>query len=594
MIYRENSGRLTIGMRDEGKLLTRTRGGDDSRVLVCNTSNGIWYQMKMMDHDGTIWSKSSLIPAYLGLYLLVFVTSLEAQVTLNLVVFAASAFNAHSLISTIFVVQSVVFSVAKPIIAKVAHVFGRFEAFTLCIALLILGYSTSAASNGIQMFTVSSVFYSAGATGLQILQQIFIADTSNLQNRALLSTIPDVPFLANVWIGAPLASTLLDGPGWRWGYGIWAIVLPVTFIPLASSLLRERYKLRNTTIETSLFRKPSLKSLWYELDAGGLLLLTAAICLILIPLTLVSNGQGDAVDGLDKAMLVCGFLFLGAFPLWERSARLAPHPFFPPHLSRNRSVLAGFGIAFLFTMAYYLSVFPYFQSYLLVVKDESITTAGYIVQIYVFVSTVTAIVVSILIKFVRRYRLFVASGSCIYCLGVVFTAISRTEKAGSAIIVASQVIIGLGGGLLVVPAQLGVQASVDQSEVASTTALFLAMLEIGAAVGSSISGAIWRSNVLSKLQQYLPADTSDQALEIFGNLTLASTGWPDGSPTKTAIARSYQETMNKMMLVAACTCIPLVPLSLLMENHKLDEVCLVAMSLTCQYSDHGTLARQTD
>ena len=43
-----------------------------------------------------------------SLYLLAFVTSLEQQTTVNLTVYATSAFSKHSLVSTVLVVQNVV------------------------------------------------------------------------------------------------------------------------------------------------------------------------------------------------------------------------------------------------------------------------------------------------------------------------------------------------------------------------------------------------------------------------------------------------------------------------------------------------------
>ena len=117
--------------------------------------------------------------------------------------------------------------------AKVANVFGRLEAFTFSILLYVLGYIQMAGSNNVRAFASAQIFYSAGSTGLRILQQIFIADSSDLLNRALFSSLPDIPFLVTVWAGPPLASNLLSNTTWRWGYGIWAIVLPVAFLPLA-------------------------------------------------------------------------------------------------------------------------------------------------------------------------------------------------------------------------------------------------------------------------------------------------------------------------------------------------------------------------
>ncbi|KAF2157651.1 putative siderophore-dependent iron transporter [Myriangium duriaei CBS 260.36] len=533
--------------------------------------------VRRLEVIASTWSKSSLLTAYLGLYLMAYVTSLEGQVTLNLAVFATSAFRAHSLIATVLVVQAVVLSVVKPPMAKIADVFGRFEAFSVCVCLFTIGYIMEAGANNVKTYAASAIFYSAGQTGLQILQQIFVADTSDLLNRALVSTIPNLPYLVNVWIGAPIASAILTGPGWRWGYGIWAIILPASYIPLAVSLyINQRKAARRGSLPSGPYAGKSgklvAKSVWYELDFFGLLLLSAAIALILIPLTLAKSAKDGWQNTSIIAMLIAGAVCLVAFPLWERSPRLAPHAFFPPHLFDNRTVLAGVAIAFFYFMAYYLSVFPYFQSYLLVVQCKSVTTAGHIVQTFTFAATVTSIIVSFIIKFTKHYRYFVTLGACLYFLGIAVMIKYRSEGATIRSLVGGQVLLGVGGAMIHVPAQLGVQASASHQDVAAATAVFLTILEIGGAVGSSISGAIWTNNVLPKLEMYLPDETKDQAAAIFGNITLAANGWPMGDPTRQAINRAYQETMTKMLAVAVCVSLPLIPLSFLMKNYKLDEM----------------------
>lgn len=148
----------------------------------------------------------------------------------------------------------------------------------------------------------------------------------------------------------------------------------------------------------------------------------------------------------------------------------------------------------------------------------------------------------------------------------------RTEDSPLNVIIGAQMLIGIGGGMCHGPAQLGVQASASHQEVAAATAAFLTLLEIGGAVGSAISGAIWSSNIPDKLVEYLPADTKDQASAIYGSIHLAARGWPMGSPTRVAINRAYQETMTRILLVAVCVATPCIFLSLLMKNYKLDEI----------------------
>ncbi len=125
--------------------------------------------------------------------------------------------------------------------------------------------------------------------------------------------------------------------------------------------------------------------------------------------------------------------------------------------------------------------------------------------------------------------------------------------------------------MLNVPAQLGVQGSVSHDDVAAATAIYLTIVEIGGAVGSAISGAVWTANLPKKLALYLPPAAKSDANLIFGNLTLAES-YKIGGPERVAINRNYQETLNILLFIAVCLSVPLIPLSLLMRNHKLDQV----------------------
>lgn len=138
-------------------------------------------------------------------------------------------------------------------------------------------------------------------------------------------------------------------------------------------------------------------------------------------------------------------------------------------------------------------------------------------------------------------------------------------------ILGTQIVIGIGGGLTNVPAQLGVQASASHQEVAAATAMFLTALEMGGAIGAAISGAIWTTYIPKKLEMYLPPETQGDAAEIFGKLTKALS-YPMGSATRIAINRAYQETMDKLLITAILVSLPIIPLSLIMKNYQLDKV----------------------
>ncbi|KAI4133365.1 MAG: hypothetical protein LQ338_000265 [Usnochroma carphineum] len=454
---------------------------DDGRSSVTSYDQTGVKSIEAISHTWTRWSLTS---AYLGL---------EVQTTTNLTVFATSAFSTHSLVATVLVVQGVVNAVIKPPMAKLANAFGRLEAFSISVFLYVIGYIQMAASNNVKTFASAQIFYSAGSTGLQILQQIFIADTSDLLNRALWSSLPDVPFLITVWVGPPIANSILTNTTWRWGYGIWTIVLPVAFLPLALALLLNIRKAMN----------------------------------------------------------------LGQLP---------PSPW------KGQNFAGGVKTVF------YTSIQPYFYSYLQVVQNDSITAAGHITQTFTFTSTVSSVVTGLLIKYTHRYKYFITAGAAIYLLGVGIMIRYRVQSSCTAQIVGTQIAVGIGGGMVNVPAQLGVQASVSHGEVAAATAIFLTIVEIGGAVGSAISGAVWTANVPKKLSLYLPADAQADASAIFGNITMAKT-YPVGGPERIAIDRSYQETMNILLIIAVCLAAPLIPLSLAMRNYKLNKASFVLLLL---------------
>ncbi|CZT03512.1 probable major facilitator protein MIRC (siderophore transporter) [Rhynchosporium agropyri] len=537
-----------------------------------SAQNGV----KNIEAVSMTWTKWGLILAYSSIFLMAFSTSLEGQVVQSVAVFATSSFKSHSLISTVFVVQGVVNAVIKTPMAKIADVFGRLEAFSFSILLYVLGYIQMSVSSNVETFAAAQIFYSAGNTGLQILQQVFIADTSDLLNRALWSSLPDIPFLITVWIGSLIGKDILKTSTWRWGYGIWCIVLPVMFMPLALTLWMNNRKAKKLGLTTeSQFKGTKamqvIKHLWSELDIGGILLLTAAFALVLISLTIASKQASGWASGKIIAMLVIGLVCFIIFPFWESIKKLAPHPLIPMYLLKSRTFSAGCAAGFFYFMAFYLSVQPYFYSYLVIVHGESIPSASRITQTFSFTATVTSVIVSFFIKYSKYYKPYLVLGTCIYIMGIGLMIKYRTIDASRGALIGSQIAVGVGGGMINVPAQLGVQASTDHQHVAVATAVFLTCVELGGAVGSAISGAVWSKNIPSKLRLYLPEAAKGNAKAIYDSITEASS-FPMGSPEREAINRAYQETMHTLLIIAICVTVPILLCTLLMQNCKLDEI----------------------
>jgi len=468
--------------------------------------------------------------------------------------------------------------------AKVADVFGRLEAFCISIILCVLGYVQMALSHNVQTYASAQIFYSAGSTGLQILQQVFIADTSSFLNRGLLSSIPDSPFLVTVWIGPAIAAAILAHASWRWGYAIWAFILPVAFMPLALSLFLNTRKAQKLGLLPTK-RHPNsrddeesaravAKRLFDDLDIGGTLLLSGGLALILIPLTLVSHSQSGWHDPLLVAMTVMGLILLILFPLWESRPNLAPHPLLPFPLLKSRTFCAGCFLAFSWFAVFYIAVQPYLYSYLLVALNLPVSIAGPITQVFSFASTIAALVASLIIRRLDepRPRPFIIFGAVLYTVSVIILVHTRTRDASIMTLSLAQTGLGAGAGLMHVSTQLIVQAAASsvfansdrmpsqnshaqqQQYVGVATATFLTMAQVGVAVGAALSGAIWGKLIPLKLYKYLPDTAKGDVQKIYSSVVVAcSYEW--GSPEREAIARAYQEVVTVLLRVALAACV---------------------------------------
>ena len=453
-----------------------------------------------------------------------------------------------------------------------------------------MGYIMMAGSGNVETYASAQIFYSAGSTGLQILQQVFIADTSDFLNRALFSSLPDSPFLVTVWIGPAIAGAILgiSDSSWRWGYGMWAVILPVAFLPLALSLYLNSKKAEKLGILTK--RRPSAGSgspifsstLFQDLDVVGSLLLSGGLSLVLIPLTLVSRSPQGWPERGYLAMILTGFALLLAFPMWESRPSLAPHPLLPLELLKSRTFCAGCGLGFFYFMIFYIAVQPYFYSYLLVALNMTIEKAGPITQTFSFASTIAALLASLAIRQsgAARPRLFIIGGASLYTLAVVILLHTRTRGASVAVLVGAQTVLGAGAGLMHVATQLLVQASCGDRHayVGVATAAFMTLVEVGAAVGSSLSGAVWGSLVPHKLAMYLPDMSKEELKKIYASVKVAqSYAW--GSPEREAIARAYQETITVLLRFALIVCIPMLGMALLVGDYRVDSTGQVRQGL---------------
>ncbi|CAL5872084.1 uncharacterized protein PFLUO_LOCUS6341 [Penicillium psychrofluorescens] len=548
---------------DAGTMQTQTLGPTDARnPPEAQDDTGL------ADLDGIKrnWTLRGLIIIWISAGLMSFVTNLNNTSSSTFAPYATSSFSSAPLVGTIAVVQAVIASVSLQPLARFADVYGRLELFLFCILMATLGLIMLSSSATIGVYAGAQVFWVIGIEGITLMLQILAGDSSDLYNRALMNAIPYAPSIITTWITGPFASSVLK-ISWRWGFGIFAILIPIIGSPLLASLYYNKRKAtKQRKAEGTYKRRNHLKNI-VRLDPLGLILFAGGLSLILVPITLASSSSSTWKTTHIIVMLVIGAVSLVAFVVWE--IMWAPWPTLSMRLFKSRTVIFGLAASLIDYTALYL-LQDYLTSYELVAAGLSVKAATNIAVLVPFAGVPGQFAAAFLVKYTRRYKWITVSGYALNMLGLglAYKYINGHYHLGA--LVVSQLILGFGEGVINTM-QFGMQASVSQADMASVTALYTASLGVGSAIGGAVAGGVWTAILPRRLREYLPQDALSKLPEIEGDISI-DMKYPWGSPIRDAIGKSYTSTFRLMLLIALILEAFAIASALLIEDLNIKEV----------------------
>ncbi|BFZ60095.1 hypothetical protein YB2330_001117 [Saitoella coloradoensis] len=495
------------------------------------------------------WTKTSLAAAYGLMWCLYLVNAFQSQITYNLSAYITSDFESHSLLPVIDIVASVMGAATYMPVAKILNLWDRSVGFMLMVVFAVLGLILSATCTGIGTYCAAQVFYNIGFYGLIFCVDVITADTSSLRDRGLAFAFTSSPYIITAYAG-PAAAARFYESNWRWGYGCFAIILPVVAAPMFCLLRYNRHLAKKRGLLKE--KEPSgrtflqhVKHYVIEFDLLGVILLTAGLVLFLLPFTLAGSAPDDWKTAHIIIMLVFGIACLLAFAAVEHW--VAPKPFLPWEMLATRTILGACLIDATYQIAYYCWN-GYWTSYLQVVYGVSLETAGYISSIFDVVSGVWLLVVGYSIRRTGRFRWLLLWSVPLYLLGEGLMIYFRQPHWSVGWNIMCQVFLAFSGGTMIIVQQVAVLAVVDHNNAASALAFLNVFGNMGGAIGSSISGALWTHTLPAALQRLLPADVVDSWEEIYDSLDV-QLSYERGTAARDAISDSYAIS-QKWMLTA--------------------------------------------
>lgn len=496
----------------------------------------------------TAWSMTTLIIVYILIWVVYFVMLMEQASTLALTPYVTSAFQSHSLSPTVGILSSVVGGVCNLTVAKILDICGRPQGYAVSLLVATVGLIMMAATTTVEMYAAAQVFWTVGNNALLYSVNVFVADTTALRNRGLMTALTSSPNIITTWLGGPISEAFLNGPGWRWCFGFLSVIVPVLCLPLFVVLVLNLTKAKKEGIimAEQAKRTPVQLFLHYcrEFDAIGLLLLTTDLALFLLPFDLYPLQSRGWESPLIICLLAFGIAITILFALWERF--LAPVTFIPISLLLNRNMVGACVLGAVLFISYYCWT-SFFSSFLQVVNNLSVAEASYVVQIYGLGSSLFAIAAGLAIRHTGRFKAITLYGAIpVYALFTGLMVYFRHPGMNTGYIIMCQIFISFAAGVIIITPAIAAMSVASHQHIAAVMAILSMFSSIGAAIGLTIAGVIWQSIFPTKLLEYLPPEEQDDFVNIYGVLEV-QLSYPVGTPTRIAIQRAYADAQSMML-----------------------------------------------
>ncbi|KAE8146223.1 major facilitator superfamily domain-containing protein [Aspergillus avenaceus] len=570
----EASGNGVFDSDDGSRLSLEARNEKEIQEHPNEITREAYLGIKKAEAAALVWSKKAVWATYAWIWVCFFMMALQSQISSNLITYVYNGFSSAPQVSTANILYSIIGGVLKLPIAKTLNLWGRAEGLLLFLGVYTLGLIILAACNGPDAYAAGYVLFWVGYTEVYYILDVFIADTSGLKNRAFAFAFVSTPFICTAFT-APLAGdSFAFHTGWRWGYGVFTIVVPATIAPLAVVFKyyeKKAAKLGLYTIEPSgRTLSQSIVHYVHEFDVIGAILLMAAWILILLPFSLATYGRAQYKSAAFIAEIVIGVVLLFVFAAWEKW--FARTHFVKYELLKQRTVLGACCCAALLYFSFYCWD-QYFQPFCIVVLDLSFAMAGYMLDIYNVGSCFWGVVFGIWVRYTKHFKYTcLAFGVPLMILGAGLMIHFRGEGGGDVgYIVMCQIFIAFGGGTLVIGNQMAVMAAADREGVPMMLALLGLFNSLGGAIGYAVAAAIYNNSWLEAAQSRLPAETLDKASELFVGGYSAQIKYAVGSATRDAINYAWGRSQMYGAIAATCLLVLCLPSVAVWKNYNVDK-----------------------
>ena len=402
-----------------------------------------------------------------GILLCILLAAIDQTVVVPAVPAIATDLHGFNHLSWIVSAYLLTSTAATPIYGRLSDSYGRRALLLPGIVIFVIASVLCGLSQTLWQLIAFRALQGLGGGGLMAMAQAAIADVVAPRERGKYQA-----YMAGTWGVASVAGPILGGWmtddfSWRW---IFWINVPIGIAA---------FMLSNRALKLLVVRRVPAR-----IDYAGAALLTAFVTAVL----LVMSWGGSEYAWTSPTMLasiVVGVVLLGL--LGWRETR-APDPLVPPRLFANQVFSIGVLIAALAAAAMFGGTFLlplYFQ----LLHGADASASGTLIVPFLASNVVGAYVSGQLARRLGRAKLIVLGGLVMAAFGFTLLGLLGPHAAPLHTILA-MLVVGFGLGIVMPSTLVTVQNAADRRDVGVATGTLLFLRAMGAALGSTLVGAL--------------------------------------------------------------------------------------------------------
>jgi len=369
-------------------------------------------------------------------------------------------------------------TVIQPPLAQICNIFGRRMPMIISIALFAIGSGITGGANDSIMFIAGRTVQGIGSGGIMLLVELIVCDLVPMRERGKYLGI----VLSSSAVGAivgPVIGGALAEANWRW---IFYMNIPICGIVIL--IMKFAVRLRHRTDGT-------WKASFARVDWVGSTLFISSLCSILTGLVFGgSNPKYTWSSWRVTLPIVLGAIGWAAFHIYQASG-FCKQPSIPSTLFKNRTSILGFFLVFdasilMQWVAFFLPI--YFQGVRLV---SPLKSGINFLPFQAFLIPTATFVGAILSK-TGKYKPLHWAGFMLCTIGLgLLTFLDNNTPTFEWVIF--QAIEAVGQAILIPTILPAIQASLPESEVASSVGLYSFLRSFGWVWGITIPSIIFNN-----------------------------------------------------------------------------------------------------